>query len=275
MTNPLLKAKLPGRVFQLPSKGIFYAPGVLAEHVKNGEVQVKPMSALTELKLRSGDLLYSAKIIREVCEECIPDILKPESLVSRDVDAMFMFLVASTYGTNKRIRAMHNCSDGNGQTHDYMTDLQDIISNPRNSVLDKKEMLYQTKLPSDQIVLLKPVTFLDSIELVASRQLIQKRESLGEIVPHDEQEMMIVHDIMAVIAGVQVMHNGQLVTVTDKKHIEEWIRNLSKKELDQIAKAAAVSAEWGFDFNVKFTCKDCKTEFEYDLDLNPVSFFTE
>ena len=49
--NPLLaKVKLPGRVFQLPSRGLFYQTGVLSDSVRNGEIQIKPMSALVELK---------------------------------------------------------------------------------------------------------------------------------------------------------------------------------------------------------------------------------
>jgi len=45
--NPLLAAiKMPGRVFQLPSRGIFYKDGELDETCKNGEIHVQPLSAL-------------------------------------------------------------------------------------------------------------------------------------------------------------------------------------------------------------------------------------
>ena len=39
--NPLLqKIRLPGRIFQLPSRGLFYKNGELDESVKNGEIHV-------------------------------------------------------------------------------------------------------------------------------------------------------------------------------------------------------------------------------------------
>ena len=169
MINPLLaKVKLPGKVFQLPSKGVFYEPGVLADSVRNAEIQVKPMSAMIELKIRSADLLLSTKIIQEICQECAPEILKPEMLVSQDVDALFIFLVMATYGNLKTIKAMHNCQKA--EVHDYQVDLDPIVSNPRNSVLDHKDMLYQVDLDNGQSVRLKSVLFTDSVDMVVLRQ---------------------------------------------------------------------------------------------------------
>lgn len=274
MTNPLLShVKLPGRVLQLPSKGVFYAPGVLAESVKNGEVHVQPMSALTELKLRSPDLLYSTKIIREVCEECIPEIRQPEALVSRDVDALFVFLVAATYGNDKKIKAIHECEGA--KWHDYTVSLEAIMAAPNNECLNSKELLYQVALPSDHVVLLKPVTFTDSIELVATRQAIARREAMGESVPHEDKEAAVLQDMLAVIAGVQIKHGTETITVTNRHHIQEWLKKLSRKNMDMIAEASIKSSEWGFNFNIPIKCKDCGEMFDYDLDLNPVSFFSE
>ena len=55
-TNPLLsKVKLPGRVFQLPSLGAFYQNGELDPAVKDGELHIHPMTALTEINLKNPD----------------------------------------------------------------------------------------------------------------------------------------------------------------------------------------------------------------------------
>ena len=271
--NPLLvKVKLPGRVFQLPSKGLFYPPGVLAENVREGEIQVKPMSALVELKVRSADLLISAKVIREICAECAPEILRPELLLARDVDALFLFLIASTYGNQKSIKAVHDCEKA--EIHDYMIDLEPIINNPRNKVLDHKEVVFQTELTNGQIVFLRPVQFTDAIDMMLMRQQIAQKEMLAPAsITTKEMEDVVVRDIMSVVKAVST-GGADSVTISDPQKIDEWIRILPKTYVDQIYDVAAKAAEWGFDFNVKLKCKDCGTEFMHNMELNPVNFLS-
>lgn len=270
--NPLLaKVKLPGRVFQLPSRGLFYGPGVLADSVKDGEVQVKPMSALVELKVRSADLLISTKVIREVCAECIPDIKKPELLLSRDVDAIFLFLLASTYGSEKIIKSIHNCEKA--EVHDYTINLDPILADPRNKVLDHREVLFSCSLPNGQIVNLKPVTFIDGIDMMLLRQAVSRKEIEQLPITHEEMEAIVVRDMMSVIASVSTGDPGS-PPVTDRAKIDEWIRFLSKDYINLIVEAATRAADWGFNYTVKLKCKDCGEEYDHDLELNPVNFFS-
>lgn len=271
--NPLLaKVKLPGRVFQLPSKGLFYPKGVLADHVSNGEVQVKPMSALVELKVRSADLLISTKVIREICSECVPEILKPELLLSRDVDGLFLFLIASTYGNEKTIKAMHTCKEAD--VHDYSVNLEPIINNPRNKVLDYKEVLMSIELPNGQIVNLKPVLFNDGIDMMLMRQAISMKEiTAPSTITHEEMENIVVRDLMAVIESVGT-GGPDSVTVSDSKKIDEWVRALTKSDVERIIEAATKAADWGFDFSVKLKCKDCGKEFDHNMEMNPINFLS-
>lgn len=267
--NPLLpKIQLPGRVFQLPSKGLFYPPGVLNENIKDGEIEVKPMSALTELKIRSADLLYSTKIIKEICEDCAPEILKPEALLTRDVDALFMFLLATTYGSTKTIRSLHDCEKADW--HDYDINLDEIISEPNNKMLEHRETHFKCELSNGQIVKLKPLSFLDSVEQQLMRTAIAKKEVEQETVTHQDMERLIISDLMAVIESVQ---SGD-VTVTDKNHIIEWLKKLPKSMVDKIVLASQTASEWGYNFNRKIVCKDCGKPYMHDLELNPVNFFT-
>lgn len=271
--NPLLaKVKLPGRVFQLPSKGLFYPPGVLSDTVKDGEIQVKPMSALVELKIRSADLLISTKIIREITQECAPEILYPEKLLSIDVDALFVFLVASTYGNKKSIRSMHDC-DG-ADIHDYMIDLDPIIANPRNKCLDHLDMLYQCDLDNGQTVYLKPVLFNDAIDMMVLRQSINEKELIDPTsITSKELEDLVIRDLMAVIQAVST-GGPDSVLVTDRKDIDEWCRALSKANVERIVAASARAGDWGFNMTVKLTCKDCGKEYDHQIELNPINFFS-
>lgn len=274
INNPLLsKVKLPGRVFQLPSKGIFYPPGnVLATSVKDGEIQVKPMSALAEMKIRSGDLLLSGKIIAEICQECIPEIKIPEALCTRDIDALFLFLVAVTYGSERPIRSIHSCT--NAKLHEYVINLDPILMNPNNEVLSNLEALYSVDLPNGQKVKLKPVTFADSLHIVNLQQEMARKERNDVKPSQREVEQLMIDDLLAVIGAVQDNSGGELITVTDRKLIEEWARCLSRKQQEAIIAAAQKSSDWGFKFTATVKCKDCGEEYVHDLDLNPVNFFS-
>lgn len=276
--NPLLsKVKLPGKVFTLPSKGIFYDKGVLAESVQNAEIHVKPMSALTEMKIKSVDLLLSGKVLREVCQECAPEILRPEKLVSKDIDALFCFLVMASYGSQKTIRATHYaCAEfkRGAEPHTYQVDLERVISNPRNEALNYRAMLYTKTLSNGQTVNLRPITFESTISLMTIRQELNKMHLDDKPIPSEDLEKLVVFDLMSVVDSVEDEIGGEKIKVTDLNQIEEWLRALPKKLTDEITEAATKSAEWGFDLNVDLTCKDCKMPFKYELDLNPITFFS-
>jgi hypothetical protein len=240
--------------------------------VLNGEIQVKPMSALVELKIRSADLLISTKIIREVCTECAPEILKPEMLLSKDVDALFLFLVASTYGNQKSIRSMHNCE--NAEVNDYMVDLEPMISNPRNESLEHRDILYGLDLDNGQIVKLRPVIFTDAVDMLLLRQAVSKKEMDNPAtVTNKEMEEIVIRDITSVIESVST-GGVDSVTVADRKFINEWIRSLSKHHIDLIIEAATRSADWGFNMVTKLKCRNCGELYEHNVELNPINFFS-
>jgi hypothetical protein len=272
-SNPLTAhIKLPGRVFPLPSKGKFYEPGVLSEHVKNGEVEVKPMSALAEMKIRNADLLFSGKIIRELCVECIPEILKPEKLVTKDVDAIFAYLRLVTYGSAMSVSSVHNCKDA--KIHSYEISLESVVSNPNNAVLEHSDMLYEVKLSNGQVLHTKPPTYQDAMELVLMKQDIARLENEGKQ-PDDEQlKKIFITDLLAVIESVDTPNSeGGFISVSNKTHLAEWLSAISKPVLNEIYEGVRKANVWGIDFNVKLKCKDCGDAYDHSLELDPISFF--
>ena len=264
-SNPLLtKIKLPGRIFQLPSKGIFYKQGVLADEVKNGEIQVKPLSALAEMKLRSVDLLYSGRALQEICDECIPDIKITESIVSKDIDAIFCFLRIVTYGSEMSVRSVHDCQ--NSKQHEYIVNVEQIIMDPNNKILDHADSIYNITLSNGQKVKLKPVTFQDSIDIVHLQQELEKHMSTSGKPDMKIMEATMVRDIMSVISEVD--------GISDRYQIEEWARNLQKKFYNEIIEQSKICNGWGFNLNTKLRCKDCGKEYNHNLELDPINFFS-
>ena len=276
MSNPLLsKVKLPGRIFQLPSKGLFYKPGtVLKESIKDGEVQVQPLSALAEMKLRSVDLLFNGRALREICEECIPDILMPDMLISKDIDALFCFLRIATYGAEMKINTVHECKPT--KTHSYVVNLETVIANPNNDSLQFRDMSYEIKLPNGHKVRLRPITFKDSIDVSHIRQELERKYAETPTPDNKLIERMVIRDIMSVIDSVTVVNMPEEpdIIVTDTLMIEEWVRSLQRTYIDMMTSQAERANEWGYNLSVKLKCKECGEEFDYQLELDPINFFS-
>ena len=109
--NPLLtKVKIPGQSFTLPSRGLFYSPGVLDEQAsRTNEVHVYPLTAIDEIVLKSPDKLFSGDAVVDVFKHRIPAILKPKELAANDVDFLLLALRKVTYGDTFSIEYTHDC----------------------------------------------------------------------------------------------------------------------------------------------------------------------
>lgn len=266
--NPLLaKVKLPGRVFQLPSKGLFYNRGVLAASASEGEVQVKPMSALAEMKLRSADLLMSSKVLKEICEECAPEILQPEQLVAQDVDALFAFLRVVTYGGTHRVNSVHDCEKA--KVHLYEIDLESILSKPNNKILEHADTVYRVALSNGQIVHTKPNTYTEAMKVLYIQMEINKKEAADEAVDEKLREKVVLLDLMCVIKAVE--DDGEVVD--DREMVEEWLRAVTKPVLNEVIASITKTTRWGYDFTVPLKCQDCGEEYKHELELDPITFF--
>ena len=268
MSNPLLsKVRLPGRVFQLPSKGIFYEAGILSEKAgKEGEIEVKAMSALSEIKLKSADLLYTGRALQEICNECIPDIIKADKLSTKDVDALFIFLRMSTYGNMFEINSVHDCEKA--ENHSYMIPLEEIISKPNNESLNGSvDILFSIKLENGQDVKLKPISFEDSLKIIHTSQEIDGKMRKNDLDGYGKAlgELTLL-DTLSIIKQVD--------QTTDIKMIKEWLDTVPKPYINAIQKQYKEAMNWGFDLKYDLTCKDCKTKYNHDLELNPISFFS-
>ena len=274
--NPLMsKTKLPGRIFQLPSKGLFYSPGtILDPRVKDGEIQVKPLSALAEMKFRSPDLLFNGRALREICEECIPDILNPEGLLSKDVDALFCFLKISTYGDMLTAKVSHECKPL--KIHSYNIDLSKIVNDPRNESLKFHDISYTVVLTNGMKVNLRPITFKDALDVTHIRIDLERKFSETSNPDSELLEKMIIRDIMSGIDSVETEpdENGVRVRINDRVMIEEWVRTLQKTFFNEINDQLYKANDWGYKLIANISCKECSHEFEYPLEMNPINFFS-
>lgn len=288
MSNPLLSGiKLPGRIFQLPSKGLFYKNGELAENVKDGEIHVRPMSAIDEIHLKNPDQQYSGTAIDEVFAKCIEGVLKPSELLAKDIDALMIYLRTVTYGEHYEFVAVHPCkmpdhlasikerdtiSDEvdaelkeyfkhNRREHSYVANVESMINNIQYIDPTTLEDSYTINIPEfGQVVKLHPNRYLHVLELV-------KKNSTKKLLTVKEQQENLVLMLLGVIESIN--------EVTDREQIREWCETISPVIVNKLADKVENIENWGANLKWDCVCKDCGQPFSVDIPINPVSFFTE
>jgi hypothetical protein len=82
---------------ELPSKGMFYPPGVI-ELDDNNEVGVYPMTALDELTLKTPDGLLSGESTAKVIQSCVPAIKDAWKIPAVDIDTLLIGIRIASYG---------------------------------------------------------------------------------------------------------------------------------------------------------------------------------
>lgn len=257
--NPLLeKVQLPGKIFKIPSGGYLYNNGELDVNTTSGEVHVRPLSALAEIKIKNPDMLFSGRAVEEVFKECIPEVKKPLEMFGRDIDAMMCFLRIVTYGPIYSVDATHYCKDA--KQHTYDIDLNDVVAEIKELDPTQVGQKYSVTLENGQVVELEPTRFKHVINL------LQTEESDHTPTIEDVQKNLI-DNLTTMINNVD--------GITDKKMIEQWARSIPSPYVSRIADAMETSNDWGPSFVRKVACKDCGEVFELELPVNPINFFTE
>lgn len=249
------KLKLPGRVFQLPSRGALYKNGEITG--TEGEVHVHAMTAMTEISLKNPDLLFNGKAIEEVCAECVPEIKKPTELFGRDVDALMFFLRTVTYGPSFEVNVKHTCADA--KQHSYLVDIDKMITEMK--LLDPTEAAsFSVTLGNGQVVKLHPVKFEHMIKLF---QMNANKQEMSV----DDVKANIIFNLTNLIESVD--------GITDRPSIEGWVKLLTTPQQNQITAVIEKMNDWGPARDVQLKCKDCGEMMNVELPLNPISFFTE
>lgn len=258
--NPLLdRLRMPGATFKLPSQGVFYTDGELDASVKNGEVEVYPMTAIDEIVMSTPDKLISGKAIQEVFQRCIPQILKPADLLAKDVDFLMVALRSVSFGDTMEVSYEHDCEGA--KNHTYTVNLQQMIRATKSvdPTLLAKE--YQHTMPNGQQAVLKPLTYGHIVELYQMAAMT-KANDLSE----DDAQSLIINTLAGVIKSVD--------GITDRDLIREWVAKLPIGWKRQLEATAQSVTQWGVDFTSKQKCKDCKKTMDVHVTANPVSFFT-
>ena len=256
--NPLLeKARIPGETFTLPSRGLFYKNGELDSTVKNGEIHVLPMATFDEITLKTPDKLFSGQAIEDVFKRCIPQVLKPLELHSKDVDFLLVCLRKLSFGDKMEVSFQHDCEEA--KEHNYAFSMDPFIKNAKQIDPTKIKTTFKLTLPQGQIVSLSPMRFKSTLALY---QAASKTD--------DKMDVRQVNDsLVELFLGVIEDVDG----TTDRDHITEWLSTIPAGYVRLITESLNKVSDWGPDFEVKTKCKDCEEEILITSPINPIAFF--
>lgn len=275
--NPLLKKiQMPGQKFRLPSKGLFYKNGELADHVKDGEVEVFPMKTIDEINLKTPDMIFQGSAITRVFERCIPDIKKPLELLSKDVDYLMGALRRVSYGSELPLKASCKCTN-HKTMREYNIPLDHLLINNTTEMeaenIEKEYVfeLYNEATEESQTVQLRPVLFktlIDVYQFQASE--INKLDGIEQSQIDDAVQEDVDEYISLTVAAAVESVDG----IEDVDMIKEWSKKLPILMKKQLSEKLDSLTEWGTKFSHKVKCMDCGTDIDVTAALNPVGFFS-
>ena len=269
--NPLLdRARMPGETFRLPSRGIFYTNGELAEDVEEGELHMYAMTAIDEIVLSSPSKLFSGESIIEVIRRCVPDVLIPEELLSQDIDFILLCLRKVSYGPTFDFARTHNdCEielpeDHPIPSHEYQINMDHLIKqtkeiNPENMVAN-----YRIELDSGQVVQIQPIRFGAYVKVM--QVLSQKIGDNAEDMSLEDQKDMLLNQLATMISAVD--------EITDTDMIREWLEVINPAQVRKINTSISNMGTWGVNTVQKIKCRDCKKEMEVEIPTNPLALFS-
>lgn len=257
--NPLLaRLQLPGETFRLPSQGLFYKDGELRDDVREGEVHVFPMTAYDEIIFKTPDMLLSGKAIDDVFGRCIPQVIKPNALLAKDVDFLITALRVITYGPEITLTYTHDCE--NAKEREYKVSLQGIMRAAKAIDPTTITSVYTATLENGQTVLLKPTTYGTILKL---NQNLGKNDEEYSVAVVQRQVMQILIDMISCVDEV-----------TNKDQIREWMEALPAGWVRFLSDSIDKVSDWGVEFKAQDKCKDCGEMIEMPFSANPVSFFS-
>lgn len=275
--NPLKQfyrvAKLSVR---LPSRGMHYRDEV--EFNSEHEVEILPMTAADEIMLKNADALLSGQAIIDLIKSCVPQVKKPQKLLSCDIETILVGVRAASYSDDLLIKI--NCPACNHE-NSYALDFETVL-NQSEELQDE----YLARLPNDVCVYVKPGTF-DAImkrqKILLDNRKIQRLIEQEDI--SDEARLQHINSVFTkvgqlnyelIVDGIDRIEftddSGETVTVDNRKYIDEYVRNIDRKDVDLIEEQLKIVNSVGIARETHAVCTSCGHEWEAPIEFNPVNF---
>lgn len=263
----------------LPSRGHFYDDGVV-EFLDNGELAVMPMTAADEITLKNPDALLSGKAIVDVITSCVRGVKKPKKLLACDIDALMIAIREASYGDEATMELRCPVIDCDAP-NEYSLNLEMLLND--TETLDES---YEVVLPNELTVSIKPGSF-DTMnqQNKAAFENAKIQRAMTNSTLSDEAQMALLAQVFKTLtklnfevidAAIKKIvftdDEGEVQTITNKKHISDFIRNIEKSSVDLIDNKISEINKIGITKTLDATCATCGHKWEAPIEFNPVNF---
>lgn len=277
--NPLNKYyRTPKLSVLLPSRGLYYEPGAVVDTESGEEINILPMTAQDEVMLKNPDALLSGEAVVSLMRSCAPQIRQPKKLLSCDVDAIMVGIRAASYGDQNEISAdCPKCSANNSYTVDFSALLETV---------EPLESSYEVVLSSGVSLTVVPASFENTVKqqkALFEGSKIQRLLSDDSV--SDEARLRMFSEALTRITKMsfdmtvnsvsQAMFtddNGETVTVTDRKHIAEFLRNIDTTDANTLEKTIAAVNSHGVQDQLDCVCRNCGHNWSIPIEFNDTNF---
>lgn len=302
MTNPLrdeIETSFPRVDLELPTRGQFYAPDVLAN---GGTVQVGILSLIDEQKYRDPFLLVSGHGVYDMVRHICPDVLRPDQLCEVDVEAILVAARLASYGPTLKLK--HICQNTEQVEKEAATDTKPAVmglcAHDNSIELNLQEFIfryapfeadakYEITLPRvGQTVFLQPVPYRTSVTLM--KYMMSKNRQLNEIAAEKVEEFVERPEsfdryaeildvssrtsIEAIVDCIVSVRTRSGKDVFDRALISDWITALPVEDTRLISQRVNDLTTQLRDLSkVEYECESCAFKNAFYVQMNPEILF--
>lgn len=270
-SNPLQKFFRQPKVFiSLPSKGLYYEPGALIGDYNN--VPVFAMSGMDEIIMKTPDALFTGEATAKVIESCCPYIKNAKTMPSIDIDALLIAIRIATFGEKMTVtQTCQKCESEN----EYEIELGKLLDHFNNLKFVNAIAVSDTLTIRIRPLQYEEMSYFSIENFKLQKTLFQtadltddNRQQQVDQIYKDLSELQLQLFLTA-IESVQV----EGILVTEKVHIEEWLRNTERDTYKLIKNKLEENKEaWGMPPQ-PVLCSSCGAENSITITLDQANFF--
>jgi hypothetical protein len=279
--NPLSKYfRQAGAYVKLPTLGIWYTDGSVSLN-DEGEIPIYPLSAIDDILLNTPDAMLNGQALEKVVKNCAPDVKNIKQLLIPDLETIFVGMkAASNNGKFDIDKKCPKCEYENT----YEIDCNRLLDSSVAVDESDRKITFNNELE----VWVKPYTF-EMRQIFIKREFEEEKllraidesnkkldelEKAGILAESVDRISKITFDLVSKsIEKIVLLQTGD--TITDQKHINEWLTNISKKEADIVIESVNKLNSVGPKKDFQAQCKKCEHVWTETLNFDPTSFFVK
>jgi hypothetical protein len=249
MENPLLeelRQSLPGVTVALPTGGLFYPTGVLAEGADPSHLRIGPFSMWQEIEFRDPYKIASGDAIWRMIGHVAPQVSQPKLLAAVDVDAIMVAARIASYGPKMEMEVTCNNpatkKEGDKEVpacRHQATVPVDMLRLATGYVSIGRPEQYQVTMDNGQVVQIRPVRYESMIEMM--KLMLEQRKRASKVKDQDDVPEELVREMFAgaIDFNVRMLRDSVAwvrtkggVMVREAKAIAAWLDQVPTRYID-------------------------------------------